>query len=113
MKVQNGSGSKRETKDNVRRQVVSHPCVIYRSHDVIVHRFYKDNAKLREENNRFAADRELLIEKVEELKSGKGRLEQDLEQQVAEYQDMMKCCANLQQEKQVMICYHGNNGLPW
>ena len=58
---------------------------------------------MREENNRFAEDRELLIEKVEELKSGKGRLEQDLEQQVAEYQDMMKCCANLQQDKQVPV----------
>lgn len=43
----------------------------------------------------------LIYRQVEELKSTRDTLEQDLEEQVAEYQDMMKCCANLQQENQV------------
>ena len=35
------------------------------------------------------------------MKAVRDTLELDIEQQVAEYQDMMKCCANLQQENMV------------
>ncbi|XP_063678495.1 ninein-like [Bolinopsis microptera] len=61
-------------------------------------RFYNDNCKLRVDNERLGEEKELLITKVEEVKAVRDTLELDIEQQVAEYQDMMKCCANLQQQ---------------
>ena len=43
------------------------------------------------------------------MKAVRDTLEQDIEQQVAEYQDMMKCCANLQQENMVISWLFSNS----